>query len=149
MNVQLNKSAFDFLGFSLTKCSYLRTFESGRPVKLFVVVNNVNEKQNKIVELNVRIEITFENETTSKFDYLSQFIINDRKWYETANKENQNLGISNLFSLCFPYIRASVSAITNDSFGEIFLPVINVLKGDITKGVTFLTSLATQRKKGV
>ena len=131
---------FDFMGYSLTDCSYHRDFETGRPQKLFIVVNDFNVDETRIARMNIVIRITFENGSESEFKYHSQFKINDLNWLDKANKEHQNLGISNLFSIVFPYVRASVSSITNDSLHQIFLPVINVLEGDITKGVSFTSS---------
>lgn len=146
MPVKTHKSAFTYLGYSLLKCNYLRDFNSGHPTKLFIIASDVNERKDGILDLKIKIDITFQNNTSSKFEYLSQFIINDHEWFKKANEENQNLGVSNLFSIAFPYIRASISAITNDSLGGIFLPVINVLDGDITKGVSFLATPFEQPK---
>ena len=131
---------FEFLGYSLLDCNFHRDFETGRPQKLFIVANDFNVGEDKIARMNIIVRITFENGSESEFKYHSLFMINDLNWMEKANKEHQNLGISNLFSIVFPYVRASVSSITNDSLHQIFLPVINVLEGDITKGVSFVSS---------
>ena len=128
---------FEFLGYSLMDCNFHRDFETGRPQKLFIIVNDFNVSDKKIARMNILVKITFESGSESEFKYHSQFKINDLDWLDKANKEHQNLGISNLFSIVFPYVRASVSSITNDSLHQIFLPVINVLEGDITKGVSF------------
>ena len=134
------KSPLTYLGYTLSKCNYLRSIDSGRATKLFIIVSDVNVKENGFTELSIKVELTFKNETTCDFIYLAQFIINDLNWFKKANAEHQNLGISNLFSLVFPYVRASITAITNDSLGAIYLPVINVLDGDITRGVSFIAS---------
>lgn len=75
------------------------------------------------------------NNNICKFCYLTQFRINDLEWFNKTNEQYQNLGISDLFSLSFPYIRASISCITSDSLGQILIPIINSAGGDITKGL--------------
>lgn len=135
----VNKPMIDFLGYSLSKCNFERNFETGKPVKLFIVVSRVEMKPKNVVDMVVNISISFKNESVSSFEYLSQFVVNDLQWYEKANKEHDNLAISNMFCLVFPYMRASIGAITNDSFGSITLPFINVLEGDVTKGISFIT----------
>ena len=131
------KPIIDYLGYSLSKCDYVRRPESGNAKKLFIIVNDISIDENNIASMITKVELTFKNEDICKFDYLSKFAINDLAWYEKANSDFNNLGISNLFSIAFPYIRASISSITNDSLGSIFLPVINVMNGDVTKGLLF------------
>ena len=130
----------EFLGYSLLKCDYFRDFDCDYAKKVFIIADAVEKIIDNIYKLSIKIEITFKNGSVSKFEYLSQFKINNEEWFDEANKEQNNVKVTNLFSLAFPYIRSSISAITNDSLGIIVLPVIDVLECDVTKGVTFLSS---------
>lgn len=138
------KPVFEFLGYSLLDCKYHRDFDSGRPNKLFIIVSNYGKQNNSIFNLQIDVRITFDNDSESTFSYHSQFKINDEEAFNNINEQYQNLGISNMFSIVFPYIRASISLMTNDSLQQILLPIINALKGDITKGVSFTSY--TQKK---
>ena len=129
------KEKVNFLGFFLKECNYKRDFESGTVEAIKIIADDCNLKENNVFDMNVKIELLFKNNNTCKFCYLTQFRINDLEWFNKANEQYQNLGISNLFSLSFPYIRASISCITSDNLGQILIPIINSAGGDITKGL--------------
>ncbi len=137
MAEQFIKPVFDFLGFYLLKCNYQRNEKSGNPKKLFILVKKI-ELNDNVADMTVSIDLTFNDQSVSNFEYLSKFVINDMDWYN-KNKEKDNIHVANFFAIAFPYMRTSISSVTNDSLGGIFLPVVNIINGDLTKGISFIS----------
>lgn len=131
-----NKNIVDFLGYHLKTATFNRDIKS-RGIKIVKVIVSDKEwtSDDKYrLEINVKIELL--DGLVSNFIYSALFHINDRKMFEDFNKES-NYGIAQLFSIVFPYIRASIHSITNDSLPSIDLPVFNISEVDVCKEIIF------------
>lgn len=128
-----NKSVCDFLGYHLRKCSYQRNISSKGLKSIALQVANIEHLPANKIRFDLIVNIELLDGALSEFIYSCLFLINDRKWFEEANKDG-NFAITQLFSIVFPYVRSSIASISNDSISSIQIPVINVIGMDILAG---------------
>lgn len=133
----VNIAVCDFIGYHLKKCDYSRDLGSRGLKKVEIKILNLSTMiEKRTCRFEIHVLVTFLNDETSTFIYSSLFRINDLEWY-MKEVENTKQGLTQLFCVVFPYIRESISAITNDSIGSITLPTANVIGLDVNKPMVF------------
>ena len=129
----------DFLGIGLIKCDYKRSFEAIEPVSLFTCADVANNRNEKVADLTIKVEIKFKNNDVCNFAFLAQFSLTDVDAFKNLKNEEKQLAKKQMFSIAFPFVRQTITSLMTDSFGTIQLPLINILDvPDITKGVVFI-----------
>ena len=137
----------DFLGIGLIKCDYKRSFDALAPISFFACANASNDRDSKIADLTIKVDIKFENNDVSSFIFLAQFVLTKADAFKKLADEQKQVAIKTMFSISFPFARQTITNLMTDSFGTIQLPLINILRvADITKGVVFLRGKSTQEK---
>lgn len=132
-----NNVVCDFVGYHLKKCSYIRDIKSRGLKKIEIKLSNlVTIDVNKACRFEIQVSIIFLDDNKSTFVYSSLFKINDFEWYK-QQVLNVKQGLTQLFCVVYPYIRQSISSITNDSIGSVILPTVNVIGLDVNKPMVF------------
>lgn len=129
----------DFLGIGLIKCDYKRSFTATKPVSLFTCADATNNRDEKVADLTIKVDINFKNDDVCKFEFLAQFSLIDVEAFKALKSEEKQMVKKQMFSIAFPFARQTITSLMTDSFGTIQLPLINILDvPDITKGVVFI-----------
>lgn len=129
----------DFMGIGLVKCDYKRSFEALEPISFFTCADVSNDRDNKIIDFTIKVDIRFENNDVSNFVFLAQFALTKAGAFKKLGDDQKQIIKRTLFSISFPFVRQTITNLMTDSFGTIQLPLINILQvADITKGVVFL-----------
>ena len=129
----------DFLGIGLIKCNYSRSFKAIEPVSLFASADASNERDNKVVDFKIKVNIKFDDNCSCDFVFLAQFSTNGAKDFKDLKEDEKQIALRTMFSISFPFARQTITNLMTDSFGAIQLPLINILEvADITKGVVFI-----------
>jgi len=128
-----NLPPFTFLGYNLAKGTFSRTGSSPLNIIKIMVKAIKPVAGSNVLTFLISADLTFLNGDVWSLTYSSSFKIIDKEWTEKAEEENVLLSV--LFSSVFPFIRSSISSMSDDSYGRVDLPIIDLRNNDLSKGI--------------
>jgi len=135
---------FDFLGFNVQSITFSQKLEERRHIQSFFVKAQNPKLEGSLFSFSIVVR-TEGKMLKGEFDYQTAFALNNPQLIEDA-KKNQFDFIQDMFAVVFPFLRESVFAITNDSLGHIFLPVLNMRDINVLHGASFVRRASSNGK---
>lgn len=122
---------FDFIGYHLISAKIVRK-QFAEPSEIVIVAENLVHN-GKEFSFDVKVANENKNDVDFSFRYHSSFRIIDKKWEKSLGGDE--VLVSLLFPVVFPFIRQSIFAFTNDNALPLFIPIIDLRGANLIEGL--------------
>jgi hypothetical protein len=130
----INIPVYQFLGFKLHQSHLERKNDAALEYFEVKTENHKYDEEKKIFSIFLRISFKYATEIPSYCLFGAGFQINDSDWLQKMGEEAAE---AIFVSVLFPYVRAKVFILTDDSRGGLQLPIIDLRNVLLSKGIIF------------
>jgi|LSQX01.3.fsa_nt_gb hypothetical protein len=129
-----NNPVYEYIGFHLLKSRIVRK-KAFQPKEIEIRIENIKNLKTKF-SFETVVQGTESDEANFFFVFESQFRLPNSEWRKAVGGDSELA--SALFPVVFPFIRQSIFAATNDSYGPIFIPIIDLRGIKLSEGLKLI-----------